>query len=352
MTACPSSRVAHAIRFGIDFLYNDDTITFPRTIRGSYSFSSLANFLNGVYNNSGYTQTFGVTQVHQTNPNIGFYAQDEYKVRRSLTLNVGLRYDLEFLQDRSPPRPGMFRRGLDSRGRHLFRVAPWCAEATGCIYDRIPLRPLANALLSAGNTTVVNSLQQLSISLSPTQAGAPAFPGIFGSLTIPAGVLFNFSTMDPNMKNAYSEQGSFEDRAAGGTERDAQRRISARARAASDYFGESECAVVHRRGHQRWLPSESDFRQRQPVFFARRFALRRRACVVRPAAGEVGQLPRVLYLFESSGQRGRILLQRARSTISTSGRIMGGRTTISAAASRLKAPYIPPWRERIRRGRI
>ena len=80
----------------------------------------------------------------------------------------------------------------------------------GLFYDRIPLRPLANALLSAGNTTVVGNLQQLSISLSPTQSGAPVFPNILGSLTIPAGVLFNFSTMDPNMKNAYSEQGSFE----------------------------------------------------------------------------------------------------------------------------------------------
>ncbi len=71
---------AHAIRFGVDFLYNDDTITFPRTIRGSYAFSSLANFLSGAYNSSGFTQTFGVTKIHQTNPNVGFYAQDEYKV--------------------------------------------------------------------------------------------------------------------------------------------------------------------------------------------------------------------------------------------------------------------------------
>ena len=89
---------AHAIRVGVDFLYNDDTITFPRTIRGSYAFSSLANFLSGAYNSSGFTQTFGVTQVHQTNPNVGFYAQDEYKVTPAFTLNLGLRYDLEFLQ--------------------------------------------------------------------------------------------------------------------------------------------------------------------------------------------------------------------------------------------------------------
>ena len=35
---------AHAIRVGADFLYNDDVITFPRTYRGSYAFSSLATF--------------------------------------------------------------------------------------------------------------------------------------------------------------------------------------------------------------------------------------------------------------------------------------------------------------------
>jgi len=200
---------AHAIRAGVDFLYNGDTITFPRTIRGSYAFSSLANFLNGVYNSSGYTQTFGVTKVAQTNPNAGFYAQDEWKVTPAITLNFGVRYDLEFLKTVATqtgnvsPRAG-------------FAWAPFASRRTvirggyGLFYDRIPLRPLANALLSAGNTTVVPDLQQLSISLSPTQAGAPVFPAILASQFIPPGVLFNFSTMDPHLKNAYSEQGSFE----------------------------------------------------------------------------------------------------------------------------------------------
>ena len=31
---------AHALRAGVDFLYNDLTITFPQSIRGSYAFSS------------------------------------------------------------------------------------------------------------------------------------------------------------------------------------------------------------------------------------------------------------------------------------------------------------------------
>ena len=77
---------------------NDDTITFPRSNRGAYTFSSLANFLAGAYNNSGFTQTFGATLVSQRNPNVGLYVQDEWKVAPGVTLNAGLRYDLQFLQ--------------------------------------------------------------------------------------------------------------------------------------------------------------------------------------------------------------------------------------------------------------
>ena len=57
---------AHALRAGVDFLYNDDTITFLRTFRGSYTFSSLANFLTGNY--SGYAQTFGDPVVDPDQP--------------------------------------------------------------------------------------------------------------------------------------------------------------------------------------------------------------------------------------------------------------------------------------------
>ena len=55
--------------------------------RGSYSFSSLANFLTGAY--SGFTQTFGDPVVSQTNPNVGMYAQDEWRVGARLTMNLG-----------------------------------------------------------------------------------------------------------------------------------------------------------------------------------------------------------------------------------------------------------------------
>src|SRR6185369_426483 len=81
---------AHALRAGVDLLYNDDTITFPRAVRGAYTFASLQNFLAGLYNGNGFTQTFGATEIAQTNPNAGVYAQDEWKLTSRLTLNAGL----------------------------------------------------------------------------------------------------------------------------------------------------------------------------------------------------------------------------------------------------------------------
>lgn len=199
----------HAIRAGIDFLYNDTAITYPRSIRGNYAFSSLANFLNGVYNNAGYTQTFGATTATQTNPNAGFYLQDEWKLGPRFTLNLGIRYDLQFLKtiqtdtNNFSPRAGFAWSPFESR-RTVIR------GSYGLYYDRVPLRALANALLSAGNTTDTANLAQLSVNLSPAQTGAPVFPNILGSLTIPPGVLFNLSTMDRGMQNAHSQQGGIE----------------------------------------------------------------------------------------------------------------------------------------------
>ncbi|HEY3457246.1 MAG TPA: carboxypeptidase regulatory-like domain-containing protein [Bryobacteraceae bacterium] len=198
---------AHALRTGVDFLYNDLTITYPQSARGNYSFSSLANFQRGIYNNSGFTQSFGNPVVGQTNPNVGFYVQDEWQALPRLTLNAGIRYDLQFLKtiatDRNniSPRLGFAWSPLASR-RMVVR------GSFGLFYDRVPLRALANALLSSGNTTELTDSTFITASLSPGQAGAPRFPAILPGL--PANVLVNYTTMGPHIQNAYSEQGSFE----------------------------------------------------------------------------------------------------------------------------------------------
>ena len=201
-------RGAHALRAGVDLLYNDDLITFPRSVRGSYTFSSLANFLTGTYNNAGFGQTFGITELQQTNPNVGLYVQDEWKVAPDVTLNAGVRYDLQWLEtinldaDNVSPRVGVAWSPFESR-RMLVRAS------AGLFYDRVPLRALANALMSAGNTTDVASLRQFAVSLSPTQAGAPVFPNILSAL-VPTVTLPNLTTMDRDLRNAFSRQASVE----------------------------------------------------------------------------------------------------------------------------------------------
>jgi hypothetical protein len=197
----------HALRAGIDFVFNDDAITYPRSFRGNYTFSSLANFLTGTY--SGFTQTFGDPVVAQTNPNVGMYAQDEWSVGSGLTLNLGIRYDLQFLHtihtdtNNISPRLG-FAWSPSGSQRLLVR------GGAGLFFDRVPLRAVANAVLSAGNTTDLDKLHQPAVAgLIPTQDGAPAFPNILPARILTT-TLVDFTTMNRDLHNAYSKQASVE----------------------------------------------------------------------------------------------------------------------------------------------
>jgi len=200
-------RGAHTFKTGVDFLYNHDTITFPQSLRGAYTFSSLATFLAGTYNTQGYTQSFGTPAVAQNNPNVGFYVQDEWKVSPRFTLNAGVRYDLQFLRtintdtNNVSPRVG-FAWSPYGDARAVVR------GSYGLFYDRIPLRALANALLSANNTTDPTQAALLSYTFSPGQAGAPTFPNV--ATAPPAGALLNYTLMNRNIENAYAQQASLE----------------------------------------------------------------------------------------------------------------------------------------------
>ena len=90
-------RGAHSVKGGADFLLNRVQILFPGALQGVYTFSSLANFEAGRYITV--QQAFGEPAQFQSNPNLGLFVQDEWRVGRRLTINAGLRYDAQFIAD-------------------------------------------------------------------------------------------------------------------------------------------------------------------------------------------------------------------------------------------------------------
>ena len=190
----------HSLKVGAGFLYNRVNIVFPGAVHGVYAFSSLNNFLSGNYLN--YQQAFGAPSQFQSNPNAGVFVQDEWRLRSDLTLNAGLRYDLQFLPapiqtdtDNIAPRVGI----VYAPGDHKTVIR----ASFGLYYDRIPLRATSNALQRDGSKFVV-------VQLSPTQPGAPAFPNV---LTVQPATLPtrpNITRIDPNIEASYSQQANLQ----------------------------------------------------------------------------------------------------------------------------------------------
>jgi hypothetical protein len=185
---------------GGNFLYNRVNIFFPGAVQGVYQFTSLNNFLNGNY--LSYQQAFGVPSQFQSNPNVGMFVQDEWRLRSDLTINAGLRYDLQFLPDpiqtdtdNIAPRLGIVYAPGDRKT--VIRAS------FGLYYDRIPLRATSNALQRDGSKYLI-------VQLSPTQPGAPVFPNILTAQPTTLPTRPNITRIDPNIESSYSQQANLQ----------------------------------------------------------------------------------------------------------------------------------------------
>ena len=192
---------AHFIKAGIDLFHNRVLIVFPASIYGSYTFSSLANFMSGNYNaNNGFTQSFGKADWFQTNPNFGWFLQDEWKPLSNLTINAGLRHDVQWAtligtnSHNFSPRIG----AAYAPGNHKTVIR----TGFGLYYDRVPLRAIANAMRGDGTAYKTISVGP------PPQVGAPAFPNKLTA--VPPGVLLALSLIDPQIKQQYSLQANLQ----------------------------------------------------------------------------------------------------------------------------------------------
>jgi hypothetical protein len=190
-----AQRGEHLLKAGGSWLYERLDIDFPGALQGAYTFQSVAAFETGRYLN--FQQAFGRPSQFQTNANVTLFAQDEWRPTGSVTVNAGLRYDLQFLADivdtdtdNLSPRIGLA--FAPRGGRTVIRAS------AGLYYDRIPLRAISNALQRDG----INYQVAL---VTFGEAAAPVFPHVLGAF--PSGIVTNITSIDPQIQNAVARQG-------------------------------------------------------------------------------------------------------------------------------------------------
>jgi hypothetical protein len=192
-------RGAHFFKAGASVLWNRLTIAFPGALAAPvYTFPSLSAFQSGRY--ATFQQAFGDPNQFQSNPNLGLFAQDQWKPHPDVTIDLGVRYDVQFLPrpietywGNAGPRAGVAWSPADRRT--VIRAS------YGLFYDRIPLRATSNALQRDG------SKYRLAL-LAFGQAGAPTFPQALTAF--PPGQYINITTIDPSIRSSYSHQANFQ----------------------------------------------------------------------------------------------------------------------------------------------
>jgi outer membrane receptor protein involved in Fe transport len=215
----------HTLKGGFDYNQDDILNFFPGNFSGAYTFASIASFERGVPNGAGerYVQAFAGpgTSGATTHPDLTDYAgfvEDEWRVTPTVTLNLGLRYDFQDINesDVRNPDPQLAAAGLDTRavpddsdnfaprlgfawditrnGRTLLR------GGYGIFYGR-------TTGIMVGTAHSNNGINVQTITFTGNQV--PTYPNIFPEIptgaTIPKPTIFVF---DPDFENPKVQQTS------------------------------------------------------------------------------------------------------------------------------------------------
>jgi hypothetical protein len=177
----------HSVKFGADVMYSKFDYSLYSNLVGAYTFRTLSDYQQGRYAN--YTQTFGDPRNPRHHEYISAYVQDSWAMRDRLTINYGLRYDLElnpknrsgipFGNDYNNVGP-RFALSYDLTGNQTT----FAKVSSGIYYDRLFMN------LTTFFYTLKEDPQQVSATWLPGQAGAPVYPQTFAELpaNLPAGL--------------------------------------------------------------------------------------------------------------------------------------------------------------------
>jgi outer membrane receptor protein involved in Fe transport len=179
-------RGSHQLKTGVDVIGSWRFVTFFNNFAGTYTFAQTAKF---PFNASDpatlpfqFTQTFGTSGLNFKDAMVGLFAQDDWEVRRGLTLNAGVRWDKDSLfqgdNNNLAPRVGFaWNVGRSSSSSTVIR------GNTGIFYDTLE----SSAINRESNTGPVG---QTTIDLRQGDPLFPSFPNRLsafpsGTTTVP-----------------------------------------------------------------------------------------------------------------------------------------------------------------------
>ena len=203
----------HTLKAGVDVNISHNSDSFTYGPKGEYRFADLTDVPSG--NFELYLQSFGQSTIAQTSPTYSLFAQDQFRATPRLTLNYGLRYDLQVLPQPKQCNPGFeltchipysknnvapragFAYSIDSKGNTVVR------GSFGLFYIQEDLLDVSQAFASNGVTrpflVVVGPKFGNTSPLVTYPNSLTSFPsGVGGTPSI---VVFS-----PNFRSPYVEQ--------------------------------------------------------------------------------------------------------------------------------------------------
>jgi Carboxypeptidase regulatory-like domain/TonB dependent receptor len=208
---------AHTFKFGFDVARTEDFSNSLVNRFGSFTYSNVTAFAQdftspaaGPSHYSSYAQTFGNPIVDTQVADLGFYAQDTWKITPKLIANYGLRYEYSVLPTPGIVNPNYPQTGVIPSAGKNFAPRVGLAYSLG---DKTVLRAGYGLFYAryitamAANFESLNDVYTQSLSINnPASAGAPVFPFALSSA---AGALASNRSITfaaPNMRNPYTEQ--------------------------------------------------------------------------------------------------------------------------------------------------